>query len=101
MDISQDKAFTGVNQFRKDKPVIGLIFSDDTCPICDNKLNLLVKNLFGTPVAIRYECKSCGYICPIKYEINGNKCTQKECNEPKPNPVYDNSIFEFRKSFGE
>lgn len=100
MNIEQSKSFTGINQFRKDKPVIGFIFSDDTCPICDGKLNLLVKDLFGTPIAIRYECKSCGYRCPIKYNIDGHICTKTECKEPIPSPVYDKSIFEFRQSFG-
>lgn len=92
---------TGMYQFRKGQPKMGLIFSDNTCPICGEKLRLLVKYISDIPFAVRYQCDSCGYICPIKYNINGHKCTKTECSEPLPNPTYDESIYEFREQFGE
>lgn len=98
--MKETRASTGFDRFKNEKPIEAIIFCDNTCPRCGEQLELVVKNILNTPIAIRYECK-CGYICPIKYNINGNKCTQTECEEPKPNPVYDKSIFEFRQHFGE
>lgn len=91
---------TGINNFIKEKPVEAIIFLDNTCPKCGKKLELDTRILNKIYIAIRYICKYCGYICPIKYDIHNNICNSIQCDEPKPSPLYDDSISKFIKNFG-
>lgn len=97
----EDKASTGIINFINNNLKEGIIFLDNTCPKCGNQLNLITKPLNNTYIAVRYECFKCKYICPIKYDIKGNICNQNYCDEVKPYPIYDVSINNFLKTFGE
>ena len=76
----ENTASTGIDKLKNEKPI---------------------KKLNGIDVAIRYECKKCGYICPIKYDMKDSICDKNKFNMPKYSPLYDRSIYEFIKYFGE
>ena len=95
------KLCTGINRFKKEKPVEGIIFCDNTCPHCGNKLELITKKLFKENILIRYQCNRCDYICPIKYEIINTECNKDKCDSPNIKPLYDKSIYNFFNEFGD
>lgn len=92
---------TGIDKLKNEKPIEALYFLDNTCPKCDDKLELVTRKLDNISIAIRYECNNCGYICPIKYDMKDSICNKDEFNMPKYSPLYDRSIYEFIKYFGE
>ena len=97
----KSELYTGINNFKNKKPIQAIIFYDNTCPICGNKLELIVKKIFKENVLIRYECNKCHYICPIKYEITNIECNKDKCDIPNIKPLYDTSIYNFIQNFGK
>ena len=94
-------ASTGIDKLKDEKPIEVLYFLDNTCPKCSDKLELVIRKLDNISIAIRYECNNYGYICPIKYDMKDSICDKDKFNMPKYSPLYDRSIYEFMKHFGE
>lgn len=78
-----------ISDLKKDKPRQALIFTDETCPCCGEKLSIDKRLLKRMEVKIRYICYHCGFICPIKFE------------DGQTTPVYDQSIHDFIQNFGD
>lgn len=83
---------TGISRLNKSKPSEAIIFGDNTCPKCGNKMEIEYKWLQGKQIAVRYLCKYCKFICPIKHD---------ESNMEKLHPTYDKSVFNFLSNFGK
>lgn len=88
-----DSLHTGI-EYRKDKVKFtpAIIFDDDTCPMCGEKMERIVIQSFDIPSTVRFECKNCWFYAPIRHSTE---------NLAIPLPLYDNLIAEFIEGFGE
>lgn len=89
--MDSNTSSTGISHLNKSEPSEAIIFGDDTCPKCGNKMEVEYKWLQGIQIAVRYLCKHCKFVCPVKHDEN---------NMDKLSPTYDKSIFNFLSNFG-
>lgn len=82
---------TGVNEQKRPYKE-ALIFGDNTCPKCGNKMRLDEKRLKGENLRVRYICSNCDYVCPIGHSSD---------NLNRVSPIYDTTIYDFLFSFGK
>lgn len=87
-----DTSSTGISHLNKSDKSEALIFGDDTCPSCGDKLRIETRWLKGEQVNVRYICNHCGFVCPIKHD-------KDDMN--KLSPTYDKSVFNFLSNFGK
>lgn len=82
---------TGVNEQKRPYKE-ALIFGDNTCPKCGNKMRLDEKRLKGENLRVRYICDKCKYVCPVGHN---------EDNLNRVSPIYDATIYDFLFNFGK
>lgn len=90
--MDNDTSSTGISHLNKSKPSEAIIFGDDTCPKCGNLMEIEKKWLQGIQISVRYLCRRCGFVCPIRHDEN---------NMEKLYPTYDKSVFNFLTNFGK
>ena len=83
---------TGFDQFKDNNLKQALIYNCPICPNCNKPLEIIHKYLKNAEINIRYECKYCGFICPIGRDA---------CNLEKEFPLYDSSINSFMEDFSK
>ena len=93
MRYSSDDLYTGIEYHKNEMELSpAIIFDDNTCPFCGEKMERITIQSFDTVSTIRFECKHCWYYSPIRHLTE---------NLSIPLPLYDNSISKFIEEFGE
>jgi len=80
---------TGYIDLVNSKNKQALIFEDSICPNCGEQLYILIKRIRDEVHHIRFECKQCGFICPIYHDLENDIIR----------PVYDESLKKFKDEF--
>lgn len=88
--MENNQSTTGINFLKTNQFII--TNNEKLCPKCSSKLDLEKQTIQHKLINIRFKCSTCGFICPIRHQLNQNTDTVT--------PLYDTSIFHFVQQFG-